>query len=627
MNRRDILKSAVHIPVLCSGLSVASAVAAATAAGSAHAADSSTAAGPPKSAVPSKPLAAGARSRLRPSDPAWPDSASWDKLRAGVGGNLIKVQPLLAACAADQKGAACTDTLANVRNPFYLGDQPAGTQMSGWLDAWTPAASAYAVAARNTAHVAAAVNFARENNLRLVVKGGGHSYQGTSNAPDSLLVWTRAMNAVNVHDAFTPTGSPSTQTATPAVTLEAGAMWIDAYDAVTTKAGRYVQGGGCTTVGVAGLVQSGGFGSMSKAFGTAAAGLLEAEIVTADGVVRTLNPFMDPDLYWALKGGGGGSWGVVTKLTLRTHELPELFNFAGATIKADSDAAFRQLIARFVGFYHDNLFNPHWGESVKIKPDNTLEISMVGQGLRQRQAEEVWQPFFDWAERSSAHRLSDSFAGGVSARTWWDVAARKKRGNDSMVSDPRPGAPAFHAWWSGDGEQASAFLHGYESLWLPASLLQESRQPQLVDALISASRRWEVQLHFNKGLAGAPAAAIAAARDTATNPLVLDAFALALIANGGPPPAAGPAFDAALAHRDARAVDAAAAELRKIAPGAGSYVSESNYFNESWRQAFWGTNYPKLQAVKAKYDPDGLFFVHHGVGSDPWSADGFTRLA
>jgi len=55
--------------------------------------------------------------------------------------------------------------------------------------------------------------------------------------------------------------------------------------------------------------------------------------------------------------------------------------------------------------------------------------------------------------------------------------------------------------------------------------------------------------------------------------------------------------------------------------------SESNYFNESWQEAFWGANYGKLRAVKSKFDPDGLFFVHHGVGSEAWSADGFTRLA
>jgi FAD/FMN-containing dehydrogenase len=64
----------------------------------------------------------------------------------------------------------------------------------------------------------------------------------------------------------------------------------------------------------------------------------------------------------------------------------------------------------------------------------------------------------------------------------------------------------------------------------------------------------------------------------------------------------------------------------KIVPVPGSYVSESNYFNESWQQAFWGNNYQRLLAVKAKYDPDGLFFVHHGVGSEAWSPDGFTRF-
>jgi FAD/FMN-containing dehydrogenase len=565
--------------------------------------------------------------RVRPSDAAWPSEASWSKLKQDVGGNLIRVQPLFKACATEPKGAECVEALKNARNPFYLGDQPGGTQVSGWLEAWTPAASAYAVTARNAADVAAAINFARDNNLRLVVKGGGHSYQGTSNAHDSLLVWTRAMNAVAVHDAFVGNGCQGKQAPTPAVTVEAGAMWIDAYDAVTTKAGRYVQGGGCTTVGVAGLVQSGGFGSMSKGFGTAAAGLLEAEIVTADGVARTVNACVNPDLFWALKGGGGGTWGVVTKLTLRTHELPEFFGYAGGTIKANSDAAFKQLIARFVGFYRDQLFNPHWGESVKIKPENTLELSMVCQGLDNQQTADVWKPFFDWAAGSSDYNASGLEAGSGRARAWWDAEARKKRGSDAMISDPRPGAPVFHAWWSGDSDQVSAFLHGYESLWMPAALLQHAEHARLVGALFAASRRWEVELHFNKGLAGAPAEAIAAARDTSTNPVVLDAFALAIIANGGPPPLPGQPFDATVAHEHARAVDQATAELRKIVPSPGSYVSESNYFNKSWQQAFWGNNYPKLRAVKEQYDPDGLFFVHHGVGSEAWSSDGFTRLA
>lgn len=67
-------------------------------------------------------------------------------------------------------------------------------------------------------------------------------------------------------------------------------------------------------------------------------------------------------------------------------------------------------------------------------------------------------------------------------------------------------------------------------------------------------------------------------------------------------------------------------ELRKLVPDAGSYVSESNFFEPRWQQSFWGSNYPRLLAVKKQYDPDGLFFVHHGVGSENWSADGFTRM-
>jgi FAD/FMN-containing dehydrogenase len=55
-------------------------------------------------------------------------------------------------------------------------------------------------------------------------------------------------------------------------------------------------------------------------------------------------------------------------------------------------------------------------------------------------------------------------------------------------------------------------------------------------------------------------------------------------------------------------------------------VSESNYFERAWQQSYWGENYKRLRAAKEQYDPDGLFFVHHGVGSEDWSADGFTRL-
>lgn len=564
-------------------------------------------------------------SRVRPGDAAWPSAASWAKLSEAVGGNLISVQSPFGACATDPRSAPCAEALRDIRNPFYLGDQPAGTQVSGWLDAWTPAPSVYAVKARSSGDVAAAVNFARDNNLRLVVKGAGHSYQGTSNAADSLLIWMRAMDKVTLHNTFLPQGCAGKVAPCPAVTAEAGALWIDLYHAVTSEAGRYVQGGGCTDVGVAGLVQSGGFGSFSKGFGTAAAGLLEAEIVTADGAVRIANACTNSDLFWAIKGGGGGSWGVITRLTLRTYDLPAFFGSVWATIEAQSDNAFRRLIAGFLAFYSDNLFDPHWGGEIGLGPDNTLNLSMMCQGLSSAKAKVIWQPFFDSVKASPQDvSLSDSHgARAVSARHFWDVP-----GNDSMIADRRAGAPNYHGWWRGDQDQVGAFLHGYESLWLPASLLQEAERPRLADALFAASRYKKVGLHFNKGLAGAPDEAIAATKDTATNPAVTEAFALVIIADGeGPryPGLARPALDMTVARKDARAIDLAAVELRRIAPDAGSYVSESNYFNASWQDAFWGPNYPRLRAIKEKYDPAGLFFVHHGVGSEEWTADGFAR--
>jgi FAD/FMN-containing dehydrogenase len=159
-------------------------------------------------------------------------------------------------------------------------------------------------------------------------------------------------------------------------------------------------------------------------------------------------------------------------------------------------------------------------------------------------------------------------------------------------------------------------------------LLEADQAKRLSDALFAASRYWSIELQPSKGLAGAAVEALAAARDTATNPAVLDAFALAVIADHGPP--AYPEIDGADlagAHRSADATARATAELRKLVPSPGSYVSESDYFEKDWQRAFWGDNYPRLRAVKAKYDPNGLFFVHHGVGSEEWSADGFTKLA
>src|SRR5471032_1413332 len=566
-------------------------------------------------------------SRVRPGEPGWPSEAKWQELNARVGGQLTAVRSPLEACKGADR-ATCDAIFKQFKNPYFIRDNVALTQTTGWAEAWVSSPSAYAVDARSAADVSAAVTFARENRLRLVVRGGGHSYQGTSNAPDSLLVRTRPMDEITLHDAFVAEGCNNAPQ--PAVSLGAGNIWLKAYAAVT-KAGRYVQGGGCCTVNVAGLIQSGGFGSFSKNFGRASASLLEAEVVTADGQVRIANACRDPDLFWGLKGGGGSSLGVVTRLTLKTHTPPNFLGGAFGVVKANSDAAYKRLIAQFMTFYRDKLFNPNWGESVRFRRDNVLDIEMVFQGLDPATAQATWKPFLDWVAATPADYsfVTPLMAMAAPAHFFWDAAFLKQNIPSAIRWDDRPGAPADAIYWAGNVGEAGWYLHNYESAWLPQALIDPANQTKLVDALFAASRKWSLQLHFNKGLAGAPPEAIAAARDTATNPAVLDAFALVIVSASGAPAFTGFAGhepDLAKARTQAAAVSASLAEVTKLAPDNGAYVSESSYFQKDWQSAYWGGNYGRLRVVKQKYDPDGLFFVHNGVGSDDWSRDGFTRF-
>ena len=113
------------------------------------------------------------------------------------------------------------------------------------------------------------------------------------------------------------------------------------------------------------------------------------------------------------------------------------------------------------------------------------------------------------------------------------------------------------------------------------------------------------------------------------NPMVADAFALAISGAGEPPAYPGvPGHepDVVTGLQDAAAITETMNEIRKLLPRVGSYVWETDYFQANWQDAFWGENYTRLRAVKDKYDPAGLFFLHHGVGSEDWSADGFARV-
>lgn len=217
----------------------------------------------------------------------------------------------------------------------------------------------------------------------------------------------------------------------------------------------------------------------------------------------------------------------------------------------------------------------------------------------------------------------------VPARHWWDPAYLGKNLPAALVHDQRHGASGANVWYVGDAGQVGWFIYGYESAWLPANMLNGDGRARLNEMLFAASRQWHVALHFNKGLAGASADANAAVRETPMNPTVAEAFALAIIGAGGPPaysgiPGAGP--DLALARQQAAAVSRAVGVIRDAVPNAGSYVSEAGFFDPEWQRRSFGNNYSRLLSIKDRYDPDGLFVTHHGVGTERWSQDGFTPI-
>lgn len=564
--------------------------------------------------------------RVRPGDSGWPAPSKWSALNANLEGRLSSVSKPLDACKETTTTRRCEAVTENLKNPYFFRDQAGATQFWGWAGAWQSQPSAYAIKARDAKDISDAVNFARENNLRVVVKGAGHSYHGNSTSVDSLLIWTREMTDIVVHEDFAGNW-PSEASSGPAVSVGAGAVWMDVYDAVTTRGGRYVQGGGCATVGVAGLVQSGGFGSFSKKYGLAAAGLLEAEVVTADGAIRTVNRYRNPELYWALRGGGGG-FGVVTRLTFATHDLPVNFGDVSLTMRASTDTAFRALIEKFISFYANRLFNEHWGESVRLRPSNELEVSMVFQGVPREQVANLWSSFI--AEANAIPNVSPKSELAIEdlpAQRWWDVEYLEKYSKGSVYRDQRSGAPTHHAWWVGDSAQAGSFVHAMQSQWLSEKLLLPSRLRDLSSALFDASRFRSVGLHFNKGLAGAPKAAISSALETAINPAVVESFALAIIGASGKAVYEGAVVgdcDRSKAQSEAQSARLAIAKLRDSSPSSGTYFAESDFFQTRWQSSFWGQNYERLSRAKIKYDPTGLFFINHGVGSENWSTDGFV---
>ncbi|MGD9958636.1 FAD-binding oxidoreductase [Nocardioides sp.] len=217
-------------------------------------------------------------------------TANWSQLRRHVTGSL-----------ALPKDPAY-DTVRLLENPRYDDNHPLGVLTVSGAD-----------------DVATALSFAQDSGIPIAIRSGGHSYPGWSGGgggrtglPRALVIDCRSLDTVTV-DGTT-------------ATIGAGAALAPVYAALGT-AGRAIAGGSCATVGIAGLTLGGGVGVLTRAMGLTCDAVTSMDVVTADATLRTVDADHDPDLFWALRGGGGGHVGVVTSFVFATQPAPTLGTF------------------------------------------------------------------------------------------------------------------------------------------------------------------------------------------------------------------------------------------------------------------------------------------------------------
>lgn len=586
--------------------------------------------------------------RCLPHEPCWPTIEEWNSLNQTVGGHLsIPFSPVDDCLDGrwEDNPEACDESLRKLgADPFYLQTLAGGTESTGQTRAWTAMPSKYAIEARNEADIAAGVVFAQKHNLRLVVKGTGHDYYGRSSSADSLLIWTHLMRNIEFHDSFIPQGCEEIEgkwkDGISAVTLEAGLTWMDVYAAASIDRDLYVQGGGCTSVGVVGWHIGGGYGSFSKRFGTGPANMLEAKLVTSTGEILTVNECQNTDLFYAIRGGGYG-FGVIVSLTVRTHPIPKTLGFSIGNIKSRNNETTLNLIEKFLEFYRDELNPIDWGEQVGIRKDG-LEFTLLTLDLSKEELELALKPFKDWVLERPNDYSYDVNSLSFPFKVFWDSSIEIDIGN-GQPSPYDPKEPERAYFWNENVGEISAFWLGYYSRFLMNSHFMENTN-RGAKILHNLAKVFDFNIHFNKAQYGASQWAVDELDNTPMHPTVKTSFGLMIMANNVKH--YSPLVPNHLQNKTSNvndfiaycdtdkldecwAIDEYNEQMRNFraeTPGAGAYFNEADYFEPNWQETFWGKeNYDRLYDIKKTWDPNGIFYCHNCVGSEDWKEGGMCK--
>lgn len=445
--------------------------------------------------------------------------------------------------------------------------------------------------------VAAAYSFSARTDTRLVIKNSGHDYNGRNTGPMSLALWTRGLQNITYHDSFTPTRC-SIASIGMAITMGAGVNFDEAYT-FAHQNNVTILGGSSPTVGASGAwVMTAGHSVLSPAYGLGVDRVVEFEVVTPDGQRRIANTCQNPDLFWALRGGGGGTFGVVLS---STHRVEPALTLAVAAI------AFPSNVSTIVSGEFLRLILNHtlsWAAEGWGGYQSASEFVLVNPLLSIRQAQSSMAELVDFA---IAHGGSASVVSVPDFYTFYTQYVRPSALDEGTVTFSHDWFIPSHLLATADGQQrVHEHLNWMTSVGLTPGLLTTT--PYLYSG--------------NGGSRSRPFAyAYGPADSTSTGPAWRNSVALLSTTTEWP-------LKSSMAERQALAwllVEASerAASLAPVRDGGGAYPNEAHPWVNDWQDAFWGANYGKLLALKQQWDPKSLLSCWHCVGSETRGVDGY----
>ncbi|KAI8931222.1 hypothetical protein NX059_011570 [Plenodomus lindquistii] len=553
--------------------------------------------------------------KVYPGDPEWPSDEAWAQLNKLTDNRLIaKPTPLASVCypGADYDAAKCSEYTVPAWQRSYIHMEDPIEMMSPVAQGMTCAPPSlydshgctrggfpmYVVNATEPKHVQLAVNFARNSGIRLIVRNTGHDFLGKSGGKDALSIWTHWMKDIEYIEEYV---DEELGYSGPAFKAGSGVQAFELYKAANDK-GRIVVGGEGETVGImGGYIQGGGHSPLTGLYGTGADNVLSMEVVTASGDFVVANSTSNTDLFWALRGGGGSTFGVATSVTVRAHpDLPvtaSRFSFSSAQT---GNETFWAAIRALPDIWTANADAGTYNYMTLIPSNGTFTFAFspfFAPNKTVAEATALLQPWFT--------KLTDL----------------------GIKFDPNiTHFPTYYSAWRSSFplEAVQKPNVATASRLFPRSTFAtpESREEWYTN-IRQSSEKNRVQVHFNMQ-AKNPFLRDGPANDNAVNshwrPLV--AFSMQSVRW----PINSTAEEILRIRQDFQ--DGDMQRWRDISPGAGSYLAEADRLEPDFGNAFWGDNYERLAKVKGELDPHDVFFAATGVGSERWevrSVDGLPN--